>query len=360
VLRQLIHGAQLDLYLRDWHLDNVGFSDEVNPKMILVDWEGNIPAGANLSPRDCIDYAFRCFSNSLCSPLRNCRDDNTGRSREVRANIDKWRECLTVLTERLLFWWTEMGKFGFTIPSDYSLTCLKDSLVMASKSALLLVNRDVRGGVQASLAEALEFITTDVSGPRCSVRIGADAERGWLAKIIEVQRAHSAAKYKYPRTTTAYSIPLAKRRKMNPFQGYPYHKPSRTSGEGDDVALLFRIMLHLMHEADFLHRIKPCIEFPIPRASQDSIHFHHVYWTKLVPPSYNWLGMPIRAREDRFYCFLYELFTTDPARRSMLPARDCTAVRNNACWPGFHLSDEELNVLVMDTFKAYVAGGAFF
>ena len=119
-------------------------------------------------------------------------------------------------------------------------SCLKDSLVMASKSMLVQVNQDVRGGVQVSLAEALEFIATDVSGPRCSVRIGADAARGWLAKIIEVQRAHSAAKYKYPRTSTPYSIP----RKMNPLDGYRYHTPYRTSREGDDVALLFRIMLH--------------------------------------------------------------------------------------------------------------------
>jgi hypothetical protein len=147
---------------------------------------------------------------------------------------------------------------------------------------------------------------------------------------------------------------------MNPLDGYRYHTPYRTSREGDDVALLFRIMLHLMHEKVFLHRIRPCIKFPIPRASQDPIYFHHVYWTKLVPRSYNWLRMPIRAREDRFFCFLYELFTTDPDRRSMLPARDRTAGRNNACWPSFHLSDEELNVLVIDTFKAYVQGGAFF
>jgi hypothetical protein len=186
VVRQLINGSKLGLHLRDWHLDNVGFSDEVNPKMILLDWEGNIPAGANLSPRHCIDEAVRCFSKSLCGPLFKCRDDITGRSREVQANIGKWRKCLTALSERLLFWWTQIGKLGVDIPSEYMVSCLKDALVLASQSILVQVNQDVRGGVQTSRAEALEFIATDVSGPCCNVRIGADAERGWLAKIVEV------------------------------------------------------------------------------------------------------------------------------------------------------------------------------
>jgi hypothetical protein len=79
-----------------------------------------------------------------------------------------------------------------------------------------------------------------------------------------------------------------------------------------------------------------------------------------VPPSYNWLRMPISAREARLFCFLYELFTTDPNRRSMLPAGGVTPGRNNACWVGFYLSDEELEVLVVETFKSYVEGGAVF
>jgi hypothetical protein len=140
------------------------------------------------------------------------------------------------------------------------------------------------------------------SGPRCSVRIGGDAARGWVAKIIEVQRGPSAAEYKYPRTTTANSVLLASRRAMKPTEGYRYHKPSQTSSEGDDVVLLFRIMLHLMNDSLYLDRFIPSVEFPIPKASQESIHFHHVYWKRLVTPRYNWLRMSIKAREERFYC----------------------------------------------------------
>jgi hypothetical protein len=147
---------------------------------------------------------------------------------------------------------------------------------------------------------------------------------------------------------------------MRHSEGYRYHKPSQTSPEGDDVALLFRIMLHLMNDALYLDRIMPCEKFPIPKASQDSIHFHHVYWKKLVTPRHNWLRMSIKAREDRFYCYLFQLFTVDPQRHSMLPAREGTKVRNNACWQGFWLSGDELNRLVMDTFKAYVASGPAF
>ena len=39
VVRQLIRAGRLGLYLRDWHLGNIGFSDEVDVKMILNDVE---------------------------------------------------------------------------------------------------------------------------------------------------------------------------------------------------------------------------------------------------------------------------------------------------------------------------------
>jgi hypothetical protein len=155
-----------------------------------------------LTPRELMGQAFDCFSRALCSSPRYSTEAAVSSSLEVETNKKKWVKCLTVLTDRLRRWWTEMDKSGFSLPSEDCVQNLNDSLVNASKSALLEVNSDVRGGVQVSLVEALEFITTDVSGPLCSVRIGADAAIGWLAKLMEVQRGHSAADYKYPRTTT--------------------------------------------------------------------------------------------------------------------------------------------------------------
>jgi hypothetical protein len=76
-----------------------------------------------------------------------------------------------------------------------------------------------------------------------------------------------------------------------------------------------------------------------------------------VTSEYNWLRMSFKAREYRFLCFFFELFTTDPDRFSMLPARDRKAARNHACWQGFYLTDGELNALVFHTFEAYVASG---
>ena len=144
---------------------------------------------------------------------------------------------------------------------------------------------------------------------------------------------------------------------MKPSEGYRYHMPSQKSLEGDDVAIIFRISLHLLKGRRYLRRIISSTENPLPKASQDPIHFHHVYWKKLVTSDYNWLSMSYKAREYRFFCFFFELFTTDPDRRSMLPARDRTAVRNNACWQGFYWSDGELNELVFDTFESYVESG---
>jgi hypothetical protein len=108
VVRQLINAAKLNLKLRDWHIGNVGFTDEVDAQMILIDWEGNEPAPANLTEVARMDSVFHCFSNSLVSPYTWRRDDISGQSIEVQNNIKKWRVSLTCVRYALISWWKDM------------------------------------------------------------------------------------------------------------------------------------------------------------------------------------------------------------------------------------------------------------
>ena len=62
-----------------------------------------------------------------------------------------------------------------------------------------------------------------------------------------------------------------------------------------------------------------------------------------------------QAREERFFEYLFDLFTVDPYRKSMQPGLGWPpANRNNASWRGFWLSDAELQALVRETFTVYV------
>jgi hypothetical protein len=134
-----------------------------------------------------------------------------------------------------------------------------------------------------------------------------------------------------------------------------YHKPTQSTREGNDVGMLFSVMLGLMRRDNYIDRIIPCVKFPFPKVAQDPKHFHHVYWKKLVTPKHNWLCMSIKAREERFFEYLFDLFTVDPLRKSMQPAvGDAPLERNNASWRGFSLSDDELLALVSESFTIYV------
>jgi hypothetical protein len=342
VVRQLIRAARIGLYLRDWHLGNIGFSDEVDAKMILLDWHGNKPASAVLSEMDRMDWAFLCFANAFVWPPIKSHNDFSGKPLEERNNIKKWIASLTVVHDGLLTWWNEMKTSVRDLPSDSNVSNLYEALQVATESSLQVVNSDVPGGVRASLVEAVGFITTDVSGARCSVRIGADAARGFLAEIVGLQRLHSAAVYKYPRTTTMNSIPLTLRRAMVFQDGFYYHKPTQSTREG------------------YLNPIIVCQKFPFPKVALDPQHFHHVYW-KRVQPWHNWLAMSIKARETRFFEYLFDLFTVDPYRMSMQAWEGWQpANRNNASWRGFWLSDGELQALVRETFTVYVASKPLF
>ena len=93
----------------------------------------------------------------------------------------------------------------------------------------------------------------------------------------------------------------------------------------------------------------------LPRAAWDYEHFHHSNWTKFaakcVPP---WLQMSIPQKRDMVRNFIFNKFTLDPQHRCMYPRYGAKRkLRNDACWHGFWLTDEELGDIVTHVMNAY-------
>ena len=93
----------------------------------------------------------------------------------------------------------------------------------------------------------------------------------------------------------------------------------------------------------------------LPRATWDYDYFHHIYWTKFAtkcnPP---WLEMSIPEKRTMVHKFIFDKFTLDPRRLCMYPrVGQKRKPRNDACWPGFWLSDEELVDIVTRVMTAY-------
>ena len=94
----------------------------------------------------------------------------------------------------------------------------------------------------------------------------------------------------------------------------------------------------------------------LPRATHDKEWFHHLYWKKFAeeckPP---WLQMSPAEKWERVHAFIFQKFTLDPWGYCMYPTTRKRKRRNDACWPEFWLSDQELEGIVTDVMSAYEA-----
>ena len=95
----------------------------------------------------------------------------------------------------------------------------------------------------------------------------------------------------------------------------------------------------------------------LPRATYDRVWFHHLYWKKIAeeckPP---WLQMSPAEKRKRVHAFIFQKFTLDPRNRCMVPGPgQKRKQRNEASWPGFWLSDQELDGIVAEVMTAFEA-----
>ena len=123
--------------------------------------------------------------------------------------------------------------------------------------------------------------------------------------------------------------------------------------EGDDVGLLFRIILDSISGRGFLSR---CGGERPPKAATDPKKFHALYAAQFVQMyAAPFHAMDVRQRHDRLYDFLKTKWSTDKKRRCMMPATDADWCRCEASWGDFFIRDEELRAVCDEVVASYAS-----
>ena len=114
-------GAESGLLPLDWHVCNIGFTDDrLASRVVLMDWQNtHIPSAT--TPKERCEKAFKCFCRYLPGPHTYGPDDVSTKTGIERDNIIQWREVLTRMTHALMQWWsTNVTETGPMPSGDYS------------------------------------------------------------------------------------------------------------------------------------------------------------------------------------------------------------------------------------------------
>jgi len=177
----------------------------------------------------------------------------------------------------------------------------------------------------------------------------------FLATVREEQDAHIREQYRqgHGREPVAgCNIPLQER-----LDGKNYHekhgKPIYEKGVMDDIALVFRLLLYKIKEQGYPLYVE---RMPNPpRAIDAPVLFHRQHAVQFVTSApVPWLGMSRREKRSHLRRWLFTKFTLDKERRVMLPRiANRRKARNEICWTGFWMTDQELDQLVQEIGRDY-------
>ena len=125
-------------------------------------------------------------------------------------------------------------------------------------------------------------------------------------------------------------------------------QPRHSVSEGDAIFELFERLLDTMRNNDYMTRL-----MATPKNSQDVMLFHRSNWCKFVrsaePP---WLAMTDEQKRNHLRRWLFIKFSVDVHNLTMFPDDPNARRLSNSGWPGFHMTDAELEGLVNDIFPA--------
>lgn len=194
----------------------------------------------------------------------------------------------------------------------------------------------------------MKKITTVAQAGGHSVRVGSAAMGALLSEVMCEQRLHAQKLFRFAPTTSDNSLTLEKREASGV---YAEHTPTRPKDEGDDLKLIFSLILTLLSK-----KIDERMEVK-PRATHDKEWFHHIYWKKFAGACPRpWMEMTPSEKKRQTRAFIVQKFTLDPKGRCMLPPSGHKwKTRNDASWLGFWLTDAEVDQLVLEVMSAYEA-----
>ena len=193
---------------------------------------------------------------------------------------------------------------------------------------------------------AIQVLSVKLGPPSASVQVGVEAVRGVMREIIAERRGRAHQLYKHGRPINSKSMPLGMRQAKDKF---PWHRPTRPTDEGDDLSVLFSLLLAAFEQ-------KKCFDkMDAKPNSADPDQFHSNHWKKFSEGCEpGWLQMTIPQKTKYLRSWLVTKLSLDPKLKCMLPEPGCKRrPRNDMSWRGFEISDAELDVVLAEVMEAY-------
>jgi len=203
----------------------------------------------------------------------------------------------------------------------------------------------------------VESLTEVVGHPTAAVAVGQAAAKALLDRVMAEQRAHAQAEYRQGRKrggedvtpVEGRNIPLQERLDRQIFDER-HGAPAFEKAVLDDVAIFFRLFLHKISQHGYDIRMPK-----LPRGVQEPPRFHRKHAKKFAASAPGpWLSLSMPMKRQHLWNWLFKKFTRDKYRRCMWPRNPAMRLsRNEICWTGFYLTDEELYGLVQEICQGY-------
>ena len=199
----------------------------------------------------------------------------------------------------------------------------------------------------------LAVLSVSVGPPLANVFVGREAARSLMAEAVANHRLHLQRQFERTRVEEANSAVLEQRRATE-YWPRNHGPPTWPRSERHELSLLFRELLASLRTRGHISRMrKPPLVARFPSL------FHSQFWENFAEGcEVPWTVMTQLQMRQRLRDWMYEKFSLDPMSRIMLPGPRKRKARNEAGWPGFELTDEELEHVLEDTMQAYLRGRA--
>ena len=139
-----------------------------------------------------------------------------------------------------------------------------------------------------------------------------------------------------------------------PYHGHADKPHVYTIQEGNEMNLLFTVLLEDFRTSGIIDRVQPGYGGAIPKACSDPQKFHGTYakdFKKIYDGKFEDLGAHDQRRA--VMAFLQMKFSTDRLGECMVP--EDAKRRKTLSWKGFYITDEELPRICQRVMAAYDA-----
>jgi hypothetical protein len=314
--------------LYDMHGGNVAFTDEQEPRIWLIDWEGAQGKLEQFSRRR-FNAAASKFMQSLF-----------GEWKDGRPACDNWS-----LPHALL--WQNLLERIQRVTSDWIVkqAALDDWCQMVEETCAIFV-RDL----PVPDADAPDTPRSDSKMwkqpweqlPPSRVDTQGIAWLGMCAAARDQLQWMAKNTYRHGRPS-AQSIPLAIRIETQNFEVHAQDPAKRISqSKGDVFGLLVGHLLTLLESLGWLARVQE----PKPRTTWDRHKFHSLHMKRFFEQSPDWPDQTEEVMKRDIKQWLLRLFSTDPHGKEFCsPAPYKKAKTCNLGWVGFWLMEHEADEL---------------